>query len=408
MPARCGVHRAACRLTPHPDQRVPAPCPDSPLSTPRKASGFSTPPVSSPSAGAPHAALPPPVLLPRSQETTYHRRLRTLLLEFVKQRDAWEDEVITTAEHVGLYCSVLGEIEDEWAEWRKVGRTHGRRGQRRAGDDEEGDGSGDSAGSSASSDEDEDAPSSSRKGRGGRGSSSRGRTPAGAASSLATETHRTIGFQSQLLDSLRTLDGVHAKLVRGMTSIQRIQAGITKLKDEALQLEADWLRGGYGCGGNADTQIRWGRRTGGEFVEAVQALALETALQTACLAQTLDGNLFTARANPLGSLFAAGRSSPQSRSTDQPSDATFGHEAESEADSESDGAAAAETRTKTSSKKQRKDRPVYSPARSSAHRQAALFAWRDLVYVDRSRGIGSFDWWESVWSGEVGRWNGDD
>lgn len=60
-----------------------------------------------------------PYLLPREQETTYHRRLRTLLIEFARTRQLWADEVEEAAELVAKYAGALGELEDEMKERAK-------------------------------------------------------------------------------------------------------------------------------------------------------------------------------------------------------------------------------------------------------------------------------------------------
>ncbi|PWN29391.1 hypothetical protein BDZ90DRAFT_230264 [Jaminaea rosea] len=60
-----------------------------------------------------------PYLLSREQETTYHRRLRTLLIEFARTRQLWADEIEEAAELVAKYAGALGELEDEMKERTK-------------------------------------------------------------------------------------------------------------------------------------------------------------------------------------------------------------------------------------------------------------------------------------------------
>lgn len=69
-----------------------------------------------------------PYLLPREQETSTHRRLRSLLLDAHRLRSTWRDEVDETGEVVARFAGVVAELEDELrAEEERLRETSKRR-----------------------------------------------------------------------------------------------------------------------------------------------------------------------------------------------------------------------------------------------------------------------------------------
>lgn len=138
-----------------------------------------------------------PFLLPREQETTYHRQLRTSLVEFCRNRSNWEAEVYDLAEIVGRYASCLGEIEDELKQRSEEGSRNG-------------------------------------SGRVHR----RSRRPM---------LDSAMWFKAQqvsdgaLCNFLHELEEHYAKLERGRKRVIKVSQAVVKVKDEVRDLERDWI-----------------------------------------------------------------------------------------------------------------------------------------------------------------------
>ncbi|PWN23041.1 hypothetical protein BCV69DRAFT_106162 [Microstroma glucosiphilum] len=267
----------------------------------------------------------PPLLLPRHEETSLHRRLRSLLLDFTRQRTVWEEEVLEMGESVGAYATVLGELEEEMAE-RGLGNRP--------------------------------------KGKG------KGRAEALKISSAQNRNQ----VCPAITESFRSLHEIYTRsLLKGRERIERAVEGLVKLKDAARLLQVNWVRldeeGGLG-GEDGEGDVRWGRRGGDEFVDAIFHITLQAQIQTLELLQSLDVLLIDC--SPLGSLHS-----------------TFLHGFIPD--------------SPLSLRDKGPQRDKYDPATSSAKRKEVLLMWRDLPSLDRG-GEGSFEWWKAVWRAEVRGW----
>ncbi|CAO1628757.1 unnamed protein product [Parajaminaea phylloscopi] len=189
-------------------------------------------------------------LLPREQETTYHRQLRTLLIEFCRSRSNWETEVYDLAETVGRYASCLGAIEDELKERAQL----------------------DQSGS----------PKHLAKAK---------RKSASASTGLFASTKPS---EATLYESLGELEDSYAEVDRSRKRVIKVTQTILRIKDDVRDLGQEWLV-------RERAEVAWSSRIdGSEFAEAVSQLALQVQLQATELLASLQ-TLFT-RCSPLGSL----------------------------------------------------------------------------------------------------------
>ncbi|CAO1618799.1 unnamed protein product [Sympodiomycopsis kandeliae] len=279
---------------------------DSPSGSTRRPSNLNT-------YGEDEESSPPSYLLEREYETTFHRNLRRLLESFVNHREEWEDEVIEMAEFVGKYSLLLGEIEDELKETNGA-QGKGKSPRRTRGSDDDGDESGSDSGSDSESDQEEQ-------------------------SSLWKPSST-----STLLSSLKELDTTYHQTEKGKIRVTKQEHTLIKIKDELNQLRKSWWV--------KNEDVKWGLRSGNEFVDASNVLILQVQLQTQQLLDSLD-MLYTT-CSPLGSLRAS---------------------------------------------KQR-----YNLDKASEQRKKILTIWRDLPLVERGAGNQGLTFWKMVYKAEIGRW----
>lgn len=154
------------------------------------------------------------------------------------------------AEAVGLYCSALGEIEDEMRDLGlsgdKIAKGKGKQRTRASSSDEE-----EESGSSDDDDEDEDRSAKQKRG-------------------VPQQPHPR--STSTLLSALRDLDDRYHLIETGRKRVLKEEAALVKLKDELRELRNEWTRrAGAGAGAGASEGgvqgVQWGQRTGDEFGE---------------------------------------------------------------------------------------------------------------------------------------------
>lgn len=228
----------------------------------------SVPPLSDDATIGSHSGSRTPFLLSREHETTYHRRLRTILIDFCRNRVNWETEVYDLAEVVGRYASCLGDIEDELRQKQEREKKKKR----------------------------------------------------GKGKSRQVDNNDVLANADTILvESLRELEGCFAEVERGRQRMLKFVQAIVGLKDESRELESEWLIKGQ-------EEVAWSNRSSGSTfgekglvqgkpvddftdsrsssrnatVQAVANLSLQVQLQTAELFASLDQ--MCTRCSPLGSL----------------------------------------------------------------------------------------------------------
>lgn len=137
---------------------------------------------------------------------------------------------------VGLYCTALGEIEDEMRElgWSKA-KGKGKQKQRQS--------SGSRSESESDSDEDEEDKEGDAKQR---------------------SPHNTSTSTLTLLSALHDLDERYHSIETGRRRVLKEETALVKLKDELRQLRNEWSTS---ASGRAGERVQWGQRTGEEFGE---------------------------------------------------------------------------------------------------------------------------------------------